>query len=48
MTPYQQYWQMDRLVAHVYYKATSDECHAVILNAAHGNVQQPADNLVAV
>ena len=30
-------------MAHVCYKANSDVCHtAAILNAAHGNVQQPA------
>ena len=36
-------------VAHVFYKANSNVCHtAAILDAAHGNVQQPAHNLVAV
>ena len=40
---------MNRLVAHVCYKANSDVCHtAAILDAAHGNVQQAAHNLVAV
>ena len=30
-------------------KANSSVCHsAVILDVAHGNVQQPADNLIAV
>ena len=46
---YQQYWQLDRLVAHVCYTANGDVCHtAVILNAAHGNIQQPAHSLIAV
>ena len=36
-------------MAHVCYKANSDVCHtAAILDAAHGNVQQPAHSLVAV
>ena len=49
LVPYQQYWQLDRLMAHVCYKANSDVCHtAVILDVAHGNIQQPAHNLVAV
>ena len=49
LAPYQQYWQLDHLVAHVCYKANSDVCHiAAILDVAHGKVQQPADNLVAV
>ena len=42
-------YQLDSLVAHVCYKANRDVCHtAAILDAAHGNVQQPAHNLVAV
>ena len=49
LAPYQQYWRLDRLVAHVCYKANSDVCHtAAILDAAHRSVQQPAYNLVAV
>ena len=49
LAPYQQYLQLDSLVAHVCYKANSDVCHtAVILDAAHRSVQQPAHNLVAV
>ena len=36
-------------MAYVCYKASSDVCHpAVILDAAHDNVQQPAHNLVTV
>ena len=36
-------------MAHVCYKANSDVCYtAAILDAAHGNVQQPAHNLLAV
>ena len=36
-------------MAHVCYKANSDVCHtAAILDAAHGNIQQPAHNLIAV
>ena len=42
-------YRLDRLVAHVCYKANSDVCHtAAILDAAHRSVQQPAHNLVAV
>ena len=49
LAPYQQYRRLDRLVAHVCYKANSDVCHtAAILDAAHRSVQQPAHNLVAV
>ena len=49
LAPYQQYSQLDRLVAHVCYKANSDVSHtAAILDAAHGNVQQPPHNLIAV
>ena len=40
LAPYQHYWQLDSLVGHVCY---SDVCHTTaILDAAHGNVQQPA------
>ena len=43
LAPYQQYSRLDSLVAHVCYKANSNVCHtAAILDAAHGNVQQPA------
>ena len=36
-------------MAHVFFKADSNVCHtAAILDAAHGNIQQPAHNLVAV
>ena len=46
---YQQYSLLDSLVAHVCYKANSDVCHtAAILDAAHGNVQQLAHNLITV
>ena len=49
LAPYEQYWQLDSLVAHACFKANSDVCHtAAILDAAHGNVQQPAHNLIAV
>ena len=41
--------QLDRLVARICYKANGDVCRtAVILDAAHGNIQQPAHNLVSV
>ena len=40
---------LGHLLAHVCYKANSNVCHtAAILDAAHGNVQQLAHNLVAV
>ena len=49
LAPYQQYTQLDRLVAHVCYKANSNVSHtAAILDAAHGKVQQPAHNLITV
>ena len=48
LAPYQQYWQLDCLVAHICYKANSNVCHtAVILDVVHRSVQ-PAHNLVAV
>ena len=49
LASYQQYLQLDCLVDHICYKANSDVCHTVaILDVAHGNVQQPAHNLIAV
>ena len=36
-------------MAHVCHKANSDVCHtAVILDAVHGNFQQPAHNLITI
>jgi len=40
LVPYQQYWQLDRLVADVCCKASSDACHTVlILDAAYGSAK---------
>ena len=49
LAPYQQYWQPDCLVARICCKASSNVCHALaISDAAHGSIQQPAHNPVAV
>ena len=45
LVPYQQYWQLDRLVADICCKDSSDACHTVlILDVVYGSVKQPAHN----
>jgi len=49
LAPYQQYWQLDHLVACICCETNSDACHTVAsLEAAYGSIQQPVDNPVAV